>query len=196
MLLTPRPPDILSHEQNILWSFAQIKTALAAAAVSIDYPKQIIEAQGYYASEVISIQEIASVDGGPRHILRILMPVTPQYYGSSNPVWTFSKPIAPGGEIGMNGLLIPGTTDRFRFNRAVNAGCVERLLDGSTSWTNVGQSGSFSAAVYASDGKLYAVHSQGAYYSLDLSVNPLTFASITAAQYAAATANPRSPIAL
>lgn len=196
MLLTPRPADITTHEQNILWSFAQLKTALAAATVSAEYPKQVIESQGYYASEIVSIQEIASVDGGPRHILRVLMPVSPDYYGSSNPVWKFAKSIAPGGDIGMNGLLIPGSTDRFRFNRTVNGGSVERLQAGSTTWVNVGQSGSFNATVYGSDGKLYSSHSQGAYYSLDLSINPLTFVSITAAQYTAAIANPQSPIVL
>jgi len=196
MLLTPRPPEIITHEQNILWSFAQIKTALAAAAAAPEYPKQVIEAMGFFASEVVSIQEISSVDGGPRHVLRVLMPVTPDYYGSSNPVWKFAKSIAPGGEIGMNGLLIPGTTDRFRFNRSVNSGCVERLQSGSTTWVNVGQSGSFSGAVYGSDGKLYASHSQGAFYSLDLATNPLTFISINATQYAAAVATPQIPIVL
>ena len=153
MLLTPLPTDVTTHEQNILWSFTKLKTALAAATLSVTNPKQVIESQGYYASEIISIQEIASVDGGPRHILRILMPVKPEYYGSSNPVWKFAGVIV-GGTIGLEGVNIPARSDgvKVRFNNAA----IEKSTDGGSSWSVWGGLSINTLEAYiASDGRLY-----------------------------------------
>lgn len=193
MLMTPRPLDITTHEENILWSFTQIKTNLSAATISTQYPKQIIEAQGYYASEVVSVQEISSVDGGPRHILRILMPVVPAYYGSSNPVWKFVRSIIGGGGVGMEGFLIPGGTDRFRLN-TTGSGAFERLPGGSATWVNLGGSFDVLSVHYALDGKFYTSGKDGKNYSV--SPTTLEFTLVTPAAYAVAISSPPGPIGL
>jgi hypothetical protein len=94
MLLTATPPGITTHEQNILWSLSELRKQLYSQSTSTAHPHQVIEAQGYYPSDVVAIQEIRSVDGGSRHVLRVLMPVSPDYYGSASPVWTFAGEIA------------------------------------------------------------------------------------------------------
>lgn len=86
MLLTPRPVSVDTHEENILWSVAELIKAQAASGT---LPLQITEQGGYFASDVISVLPIRSVDGGYRHVIRILMPVNPGYYGSNIPVWEF-----------------------------------------------------------------------------------------------------------
>lgn len=194
MLLSSRPSEITTHEQNILWSFSQLKTKLAASSASTAYPLQITEAQGYYPSEIVSVQEIASVDGGPRHVLRILMPVSPEYYGSPIPVWRFAKSIAGGGGIGMDGFLIPGSTDRFRFNPVAANGSLEKLAGGTTTWSNIGGSNELLSIHYGLDGTFYTAGRDGKNYSV--STSSLAFTLITAAAYAAAIASPQGPIGL
>ena len=86
MLLTPKPASVDTHEENILWSVAELMKAQAASGT---LPLQITEQGGYFASDVISVLPIRTVDGGYRHVIRILMPVNPGYYGSNIPVWEF-----------------------------------------------------------------------------------------------------------
>lgn len=86
MQLTPKPLSVDTHEENILWSTAELIKAQAASGV---LPLQITEQGGYYASDVISVTPIRTVDGGYRHVVRILMPVNPGFYGSNIPVWEF-----------------------------------------------------------------------------------------------------------
>ena len=86
MLLTPKPASVDTHEENILWSVAELMKAQAASGT---LPLQITEQGGYFASDVISVLPIRTVDGGYRHVIRILMPVNPGDYGSNIPVWEF-----------------------------------------------------------------------------------------------------------
>ena len=86
MLLTPKPASVDTFEENISWSVAQLIMAQAASGT---LPLQITEQGGYFASDVISVLPIRTVDGGYRHVIRILMPVNPGYYGSNIPVWEF-----------------------------------------------------------------------------------------------------------
>lgn len=86
MLLTPRPSEVTTHEMNILWSVA---TLIQAQANSTTPPPRIIEAEGYFPSDIISVTPIRTVDGGYRHVTRLLMPVNPAFYGSAIPVWRF-----------------------------------------------------------------------------------------------------------
>lgn len=86
MLLTPKPASVDTHEENIMWSVAELIQAQAASGV---LPLQITEQGGYYASDTISATPIRTVDGGYRHVVRILMPVNPGFYGSNIPVWEF-----------------------------------------------------------------------------------------------------------
>lgn len=95
MVIGTIPADIATKEQLIVWAVAEIRRELAAANASVQYPKQITEAQGYFPSDVIAIQEISTVDGGSRHILRVLMPVSPAYYGADAPVYQFCGQILP-----------------------------------------------------------------------------------------------------
>lgn len=86
MLLTTRPAAVTTHERNILWSVA---TLVAAQANSGLQPPKIIEADGYFPGDIIQISPIRTVDGGYRHIVRLMMPVNPAFYGASIPVWEF-----------------------------------------------------------------------------------------------------------
>ena len=86
MLLTPRPTAVTTHERNILWSAAALIGAQANSGLQ---PPKIIEADGYFASDIIQINPIRSIDGGYRHVVRILMPVNPAFYGANIPVWEF-----------------------------------------------------------------------------------------------------------
>ena len=86
MLLTTRPAAVTTHERNILWSVA---TLIAAQANSGLQPPKIIEADGYFPGDIIQVSPIRSVDGGYRHIVRLMMPVNPAFYGASIPVWEF-----------------------------------------------------------------------------------------------------------
>lgn len=86
MLLTPKPSTVATHEQNIVWSITEL---IKAQNNSGYLPTQITEANGYYPSDIVSVVPIRTVDGGYRHVLRILMPVNPGYYGAAFPVWQF-----------------------------------------------------------------------------------------------------------
>ena len=87
MLLTPRPTTVTTHEENLMWSFTEL---LRGQNQSGTAPVQITESNGYYPSDILTATPIRSVDGGYRHILRILMPVSPLSYGSSTPVYEFA----------------------------------------------------------------------------------------------------------
>jgi hypothetical protein len=91
MLLGTVPPEVLTKEAMIVWAFATLRQAMNDAPDSPAYPKRITETAGFFPSEVIQIQELSTVDGGPRHILRVVMPIDPNYYGSSSPVWQFAE---------------------------------------------------------------------------------------------------------
>lgn len=93
MLLTPRPSEVTTHEINIMWSLAKLIQAQASATTA---PPRIVEAEGYYPSDIISVTPIRTVDGGYRHVTRILMPVNPAFYGASQPVWQFVGDIVTG----------------------------------------------------------------------------------------------------
>ena len=86
MLLTPRPASVTTHEENIMWSVAQL---IAAQAASGQQPPRIIEADGFFPSDIVQVTPIRTVDGGYRHVVRLLMPVNPAFYGASIPVWDF-----------------------------------------------------------------------------------------------------------
>lgn len=87
MLLTPRSTTVTTHEENIMWSVSELIQGQHANGLA---PTQITEANGYYPSDVITVTPIRTVDGGYRHVVRILMPVDPLYYGSSTPVYEFA----------------------------------------------------------------------------------------------------------
>lgn len=95
MVIGTIPPDIATKEQLLVWVVSEIRADIAANSPTATYPAKITEAQGYYPSDVISIQEISTIDGGDRHILRILMPVDPAYYGASNPVYQYCGLLRP-----------------------------------------------------------------------------------------------------
>lgn len=87
MLLPPtRPSSVDTHEENIMWSVAELIKAQASSGV---LPLQITEQAGYFPSDTIGATPIRTVDGGYRHVVRILMPVNPGFYGSNIPVWEF-----------------------------------------------------------------------------------------------------------
>lgn len=86
MLLTTRPATVTTHERNIVWS---VSTLIAAQANSGLQPPKIIEADGYFPSDIIQVSPIRTIDGGYRHVTRILVPVNPAFYGAAIPVWEF-----------------------------------------------------------------------------------------------------------
>ena len=87
MLLPPtRPTSVTTHERNIIWSVAELIKAQAAGGA---LPLQITEQYGYFPSDTISALPVRTVDGGYRHVIRLLMPINPGFYGSNIPVWEF-----------------------------------------------------------------------------------------------------------
>lgn len=86
MLLGTKPAAVTTHERNIIWSVCSLISAQANSGL---LPSQITEANGFFASDLIQTTPIRTVDGGYRHVIRILMPVNPAYYGASIPVWEF-----------------------------------------------------------------------------------------------------------
>lgn len=86
LLPSSRPASIDTHEENIVWSVAELMKAQASSGT---LPLQITEQAGYFPGDTISATPIRTVDGGYRHVIRILMPVNPGFYGSNIPVWEF-----------------------------------------------------------------------------------------------------------
>ena len=157
MLLTPRPTDILTHEQNILWSVSEIRKILVSQPDNNTAPRKIVEAEGYFASDVISIQEISPPASYPRHVLRVLMPIAPGYYGATQPVWKFAGSLALALDvaIGLGGLLIPNRLERIRFNPLIENGTIERKDTEAAPWSNTwGGSSSIEVAYFVSTGPL------------------------------------------
>lgn len=90
MLLGTKPATVTTHERNIIWSVA---TLIGTQASSGLLPPKIIEAEGYFPSDIIQVSPIRTVDGGYRHVVRLLMPVNPAFYGAAIPVWEFTGDI-------------------------------------------------------------------------------------------------------
>ena len=90
MLLGTKPSTVTTHERNIIWSVA---TLIGTQANSGLLPPKIIEAEGYFPGDIIQITPIRTVDGGYRHVVRVLMPVNPAFYGAAIPVWEFTGDI-------------------------------------------------------------------------------------------------------
>ena len=95
MLLTPKPASVLTHEQNVLWSSIELRKALYTNPPSNTLPRKIIEAEGFYASDVISFIEAVPPLGATRLIIRMLMPIDLAYLGASDAPWTYVGDIAP-----------------------------------------------------------------------------------------------------
>ena len=124
---------------------------------------QVIEAQGFYASEVLSVTPIRTVDGGDRHIVRLLLPVSADFYGASRPVWEFSSDVlGGGGGVGLDGVFIPTTTTKVRYNPDINNGIVE-VLNG-TVWTNIAGGSNVRVAFIGVDKNIYIKVTDGTYY--------------------------------
>lgn len=163
MLLTPKPNTVLTHEQNIMWSISVLRGMLNSQPVNTTAPRKIVEAEGFYASDVISIQDINPPADDPHQVLRILMPVTPDYYGSSRPVWEFAGNLALSTDfrIGMNGLKLPDFDAQLRYSptgvgSANVVGVIERKLSAETIWSSTwsGTSGGVAEAYYVINGPL------------------------------------------
>lgn len=90
MLLGTKPTAVTTHERNIIWSAS---TLIGAQASSGLLPPKVVEADGYFASDIIQITPIRTIDGGYRHVVRLLMPVNPAFYGAAIPVWEFTGDI-------------------------------------------------------------------------------------------------------
>lgn len=180
---SPRPISVTTHEQNIAWSFSELLKELESPTLSDTvFPIQITESMGYYPSDVISVQPVRTVDGGYRHIYRLLMPVAAASYSGSKPIWEFIKSLAPGvSSIGLMGAIIPGTADRVRYNPAVYSGTVE-LLTGSE-WINPSNGRNIAHAWIGSDLKVYTRTTQGEFYSLSSSSWNAGYVAITEIVY-------------
>lgn len=90
MILGTKPATVTTHERNIIWSVASL---IAAQANSGLLPPKIIEADGYFPSDIVQVTPIRTVDGGYRHVVRLLVPVNPAFYGAAIPVWEFTGDI-------------------------------------------------------------------------------------------------------
>lgn len=90
MQLGTKPATVTTHERNIIWSVA---TLIATQSNSGLLPPKIIEADGYFPSDIIQVTPIRTVDGGYRHVVRLLVPVNPAFYGAAIPVWEFTGDI-------------------------------------------------------------------------------------------------------
>jgi hypothetical protein len=141
MLLTPKPSTVLTHEQNILWSVAAILERLSTRPENPKTPLKLTESEGYYPSDVVSVTPINTKDGGARHVVRLLIPVSGEYYGSSSPVWMFATNMA-SDSVGLVGFFVPAKSWTIRLNPSVNNGAIQRLNTDGTWWTGAGSAGS------------------------------------------------------
>ena len=93
MLLGTKPATVTTHERNIIWSAA---TLIGTQASSGLLPPKIIEAEGYFPSDIIQITPIRTVDGGYRHVSSIASRITSSSVaqtvsdspGSSSAIWS------------------------------------------------------------------------------------------------------------
>lgn len=190
MLLKPIPTQITTQEQLVVWAVSELRNRLYSQGTTVLSPHQITESQGYYPSDVVSIQEIRSVDAGPRHILRVLMPVAPGYYGASTPVWQFAGLIVGGGTAGSEGVRIPGQSDgvKVRWNNMA----IEKSTDAGVTWSVWGTlTTNIVEAYIASDGKLYVKGTNGFAYVSTYGVYSLTDVSSTYPSIVAASTSMR-----
>ena len=161
MLLTLKPASVLTHEQNILWSASELRQTLVSQPENDTAPRKLIEAEGYYASDVISVHEIFPPAGKPRHVIRLLVPIEPGYYGASQPVWNFAGALALGLDtpIGLIGLRTPYFDSQLRYNPtgvgpAGTPGIIERKLGVEPQWSSTwsGASGGVAEAYFVVSG--------------------------------------------
>jgi len=92
MLLSPLPPGILTNERAVMFYYSALRTQAVSGGFAIP---SLVEYPGYAPSEMLSHNEISTVDAGYVHALRLLIPVNPAFYGASSPVWEYSGVIVP-----------------------------------------------------------------------------------------------------
>lgn len=157
MRLTPIDVTVLTHEQAIIFHFVK----LIAEKTRLNLDLRLTESEGYYSSQQISVQTVSTVDAGECHVLRIVIPVRPNYYGAASSVWNFAEEIIENLG-GMDGFYIPTTFTKVRLNPQLSSGVIQyRMLD--KTWVTYGSLNSISAAFIGPAVTLYAV-SAGVYY--------------------------------
>ena len=178
MRLTPFDSTVLTHEQGIMFHFAK----LIAEKTRLGIDLRLTESEGYYSSQQISVQTVSTVDAGDCHILRIVIPVRANYYGSALSVWQFAEEIIENLG-GLDGYYIPTTFTKVRLNPQISNGVVQYRASDKT-WVSYGTLTSVSGAFIGPSLTLYAV-SNGTYYKF-VSGNSSSWTGITQADYNAA----------
>lgn len=175
MRLTPIDPTVLTHEQAIIFHF--VKLIHEKTRLSLDL--RLTESEGYYSSQQISIQTVSTVDAGECHVLRIVIPVRANYYGSSSPVWNYADEVIENLG-GLDGFYVPTTFTKVRYTDTISNGVVQYRLRDKT-WVSYGTLTGITSAFIGPAVALYAV-SAGAYYRFISGVST-SWVSIPLAEY-------------
>ena len=157
MRLTPNDPSVVTHEQQIMFSVCK----LIAEKSRLGLDLRLTESEGYYSSQQISVQVVPTVDAGECHVIRVVIPVRSNFYGSASPVWNFADEIIENLG-GLDGFYVPTTFTKVRLNPSISAGVVQyRLPD--KNWVNYGTLTGISTAFIGPSLTLYS-QSGSAYY--------------------------------
>lgn len=159
MKLSLIPNDVLTNEAAIVYLIGEFLREQEYQGIE---PKAI-EAEGFYASNFISVTPIDSVDAGHLHVIRIMVPVSKNYYGDNLPTYQSA------GEMfkslpGMNGILIPGSLNMVRFNPSIANGTVE-FKTPTGNWTQIGTGSNLVAAWIGADRNIYGRNPEGDMFS-------------------------------
>lgn len=186
MRLVPFDPTVLTHEQGIIFHFCK----LIAEKTRLNLDLRLTESEGYYASQQISVQQVNTVDAGPCHVFRIVIPVRENFYGAASSVWTFADEVIENLG-GLDGFYIPTTFTKVRLNADISGGVVQYRLP-SKIWVNYGTLTAITAAFIGPAITLYAM-SAGAYYKF-ISGTSTSWVSILLAEYNTASQSSQSII--
>jgi hypothetical protein len=176
---------------------SELRKALTSKPSNSKAPRRVVETEGYYASDIVSAQEAPGPDGLTRLICRVLIPVSPDYFGSASPLWNFAGTVGLDLTIpiGMDGIVIPGTSTKIRLNESVDRGAFEFLDTGTTNPLWGSKFGTDTEVAYLVPNGLDA----GVWCHLDPSYNtwhkfplvgPRVFTNHTEVQFNAAIATP------
>lgn len=186
MRLVPFDATVTTHEQGIIFHFCK----LIAEKTRLNLDLRLTESEGYYASQQISVQQVSTVDAGPCHVFRIVIPVRENFYGASSSVWTFADEVIENLG-GLDGFYIPTTFTKVRFNADISSGVVQYRLPTKT-WVSYGTLTGIASAFIGPAVTLYAI-SAGAYYRF-ISGTSTSWVSITQSEYTTASQSSQSII--
>ena len=184
MRLVAFDASVLTHEQAILFHYSKLIEERNRLGLDL----RLTEAEGYYSSQQLSVQLVDTVDAGPCHVIRFVIPVRANFYGAASPVWQFADEIIENLG-GLDGFYVPTTFTKVRRNSTVSGGVIQ-YRDTSKTWITLGTVLGITAAFIGPLTTLYGMVGT-VYYKWVLGTST-AWAVILAAEYTAAQTNAKS----